>query len=197
MATPLHKKMSHQQLPDEVNSCIVGFLDMVEKAIPTMKVKSASASRAGNKVQVRVTWKQNEKTRVGYFSVNVTKTTKNTKFMRTNSTELVKQIFGSTSYVEKHNRSLWVNKDVVEELEAAISDQSFLDSIEPIRTEIIARMSAVIESGEHKSNAHKNAHMRASNGLKSILDYALRTGITDNEINDMVREALVRNVMVS
>jgi hypothetical protein len=126
-------------------------------AIPTLELKTASASRAGNRVQARLTWKEGGKKQLGYVSVPVIKG----------------QMTG-------------------------ISPASLVESVFRLDARAYAAIEQSAESGSvHQANRRKRNQKRARKALASTLDYVLQAGISDDEVHEMLKEALVRHTMES
>ena len=181
---------------------LVAFL---EKAIPTMSVKTASASRAGHAIQVRITYLENKK-RLGYYSEQLHKG--RIPFSAITPTTLIKQVFrlhnrignwmkSTSSRGLEASRSQKIMKDVISNLNSGIV-LAYVDSLCPI---IYSMMGQVIRDGECvKARLNRN-QKRAKKSLASTLDYAFSSGVSDDEVRDMLREmlreAIVRHTMES
>ena len=59
------------------------------------------------------------------------------------------------------------------------------------------KMQAVVRSGKPKIIRKTKNQIRARKSLSVELDFALSSGISEDELHNMLREALVRNVQDS
>jgi len=91
------------------------------------------------------------------------------------------------------SRSQKIMKDVISNLNSGIV-LAYVDSLCPI---IYSMMGQVIRDGECvKARLNRN-QKRAKKSLASTLDYAFSSGVSDDEVRDMLREAIVRHTMES
>lgn len=183
-------------LPGSVGK-IVGI---VEKAIPTMQLKTVSASRAGNKIQARVTWIEDDQPQLGYVSLPLSKG----KLAGTlNPITLVEQSFRLRKRAKEEARIITSNQlatghEIMNEVYDALTvDNPTLASLHPLCLEIVARMKKVIRDGGHTTARAQRNQKRGRKILAAALDYALGFGISDDEAREMLKEAIVRNTMES
>lgn len=183
---------------ESLPNIVAEIMQMVEKAIQTMKVKGVSASRAGRKIQTRVIWKDElGKTRLGYFSATIIK---NKLMNPAIPIELVKKVLGLEAYVTGKsagtNNRFYQPSEVMNEVHDALENMD-LSVLAPICKEINAKMKSVINDGSHVTKSKSYRKEKARKVLTFYLDYALVSGISDTDIRDMVKEAIVRNTMDS
>jgi hypothetical protein len=174
-------------------------------AIPKLKVCNASASPSGKSIQARVTWPENGKVVIGYVTYEVQPT-----LSKTTQRDLIDSIFRveHRAYVEveaynipshtkygngesKYERT----KAISDELDRLIGAQAY-PSLDLICDEVDRKMDEVLKSGVQFANNRKHIKKQATIKLKKTLDEILTAGITDEEIHEMLQEAIVKYIQV-
>lgn len=178
------------------------LIALLEKAMPTMKVKTASASRAGRSIQVRIVYLDGNEKRFGCYSAQVHRG--QIPFSAISPIVLIKRVFRlhnqigdwmestSTRGLDA-SRSQKIMKDVTNNLNSGIV-LAYVDSLCPT---IHSMMMHVIRDDGHTKAQLNNRQKRAKKSLASTLDYVFNSGISDDEVRDMLREAIVRHTMES
>lgn len=176
----------HQEIAD-----ILGY---ITKVVPTMEVKNSSPTRAGTKVQTRITWKEDGKKKLGYYSVAVIKN----KAYFNGWVDILRDT------VRTRDRACDISNDIhqVNQIEALVTtavsaDVELQKLMAPIAKQINAQVMKVIASGTMSTVRNRRNRLRAQKSLVASLDFALNSGIADDDVRAMLREAVVRHTMNS
>ena len=186
-------KSKHYHAPDIVAEIVAS----VEAAVPTMKVKTASTTRAGNKVQARVTYRYEGGKQVGYVSRGIYKGST----FGYEPIQLIEQALRLHTRVEEscsQQRTEFHSDDILSEVrEALTADPETLNTLIPLCDEVQRKMQSIVRSGKPKAAKKARNQIRARKSLSEILDFALLSGISEDELRTTLKEAVVRNVMDS
>lgn len=178
---------------------VASIVAAVEAAIPSLEVRTASASRAGNKIQARLVWDEGGKRQLGYVSVGVGKSGVPQVAPRTLLDQALRlsararagaEAAGATGS-DRWQRAAAIESEVRDALE------SLHPSVQGLCDEVHRKMKAVHRDGGHQANRRARNQKRAREALASTLDYVLSNGVSDDEVRTMLKEALVRHTMES
>jgi hypothetical protein len=189
------------------------MLAHVKAVAPLMQVRNASASPAGRKIQARVVWPENGKTIIGYASVHVPYhepgkpvpplPTLTPRAMLDQVCRLYDRaqlaVAAVPAVVSNQSVSNWQRpSDITNWIGTRLdADTALLTSLQPLCDEIHKRMKAVYQASGHHSTKRQHAKKRALITLRDTLDHVLKAGVSDDEIKEMLQEAMVRATMES
>lgn len=192
----------------QLNKVADQIIGSFKKALPTMVVKTASASRAGNKIQARLTWTENGKKQLGYLSTYLTKgklaasplppgsVIQQTFRARERATDIVTSQPGVSVAT---GPDLYGNVNSIENIviSTLTQDGAVVAKLALLCHEVHQKMEKVVADGGHRTARQSRNQIRSRKSLASTLDFALNSGISDDEVRDMLKEAIVRHTMNS
>lgn len=174
----------------------------LEAIVPTLQVKTASASRAGRRVQARLTWTEpgSGKQGLGYCSWLVHQGKLSPVSPRGFADAVLRVEQRAARYVEQSReggRSYERVDDVHKEALEGLEKSGCFSQVLQLQQEAFKKVQAVVRAGGHQSARRNNTQKRARETLASTLDFVLAAGISDDEVREMLKEALVRHTMES
>ena len=191
----------------------------VLKVVPTVVVKNASASPAGRSIQCRVAWPNPAGgVHLGYVAVSVPEKpsdplaavdprllTEQALRVRARADEAVAADpwTQATGAARQAGHSQWerqraVHQDAMDRLFQTNGQGSpVLALLQPVCDEVNRKIAGVRKDGGHHSQRRGHSQKRARKALAETLDFVLASGVTDDEVKEMLKEALVRHVMSS
>ena len=196
-----HMSTMKQRDIDTANRIIQDILT----AIPHLKVCNASASPTGKYIQARVTWTENGKIVIGYYSINISTTN---ILPKTNQYDLIASIFRIQdrifNAVEAYNiprNTPYDSDESVYKITALIRNKIFntflletYSCLVPICDEIDRKLKETFTSGVQFSNNRTHIKKQAKKKLMKTLDEILSAGVTDEEIQGILEEAIVKYI---
>ena len=180
---------------------IVAEADRLEHCLSTAEVRTASPSRSGKKIQVRVVWKEPDGSNgLGYFSIyptivqqavmNVTATSATQDFLH--------EIFRLNDWAFKKggwkDRGFWL-KALEDELDTRPAFTS--SGAVALQKDATTKLRAVVTNGKHHGSRAAHLKKKARAHLTGALDHALQSGLHDDEIREMLKLAMVKHTMDS
>lgn len=201
------------QIPESSIRKVHDLVQKVSHRIGTSQVKTASPSRSQGKIQVRVTWlDENGKRGIGYYSVPTATITKGSVIIsvwdfvscvfrvRTEISALVSEL--STQVTR--GPFFFDKKDTAGKLTGVLLDlltQNRLLNKESPASHLcdaaVEKIYACVREGRHHSARSERMRKKGRTYLESALCFALKNGVTDDEIKEMVDMAFVRQIMDS
>ena len=149
---------------------------------------SASASPAGNKIQVRVTWKDEEnKTVIGYNSYRVDS-------LRKKSFD---QLFVSEFIVSVFYGIIGYRNDFLSVFEERMKEDEFKKKVGKLAKTAFDTLKEALDKGTHAQKRNLKDRKDATEALNYWIPLALKAGMEPKEINQMIKEAVVKLVHAS
>jgi len=183
--------------------------DRILVCLQTSQVKTASPSRSGFKVQVRVAWKEpSGKPGLGYFSVH-TGSMSNQGHRVNNPAALMRDfaesIFRTKDWALRVGSTApgpvsygWtdIEKALLDKLDVAgeFAPKSKLDKLSQ---HAMKEMRAVVASGKDQRIKRIKTRSKARDYLYQAIMYGLESGLRDDEVRELVKQALVEHTMKS
>lgn len=176
----------------------------IQKCLQSAKVKTASPSRGGFKVQVRVTWKDLAgKPGLGYFSMHTAMVSKAANHTSQKWTrDFVNAVFRVEDWAKAEESkdaskdSHLLQKKVLDELEK-LGEFAVGSPAEKLTDKAFKEIRAVVASGKDQKVKRIRGRLKARDYLHQAIMYALREGLRDDEVRDLVKECLVEHTMKS
>ncbi len=179
--------------PEEGQKHILDTVTFLKSVISTSKVLTASSSVTGRRIQIRVQYIHNGKKRLGYYSNHLNSVVKKLSpgvegFLKKVSC-LEKRAKGYASNMYQYSH---VCIKVLDE-----EDPQWKSKFLPVINEAIEKMHQVAISGQPQRNTESHLHKKAADYLSGALKYAITNGVTEVEVSDMLKIALVENTLDS
>ena len=178
----IQKVMTSEEAAKEVAEQII-------KILPTVTVMTASPTRSGRSIQVRVTWEELGKKQLGYFSVSAlygirANDVKWMNFVRAafRLDERMEDLAPGRGYHGQDLMDIFLKRKVT---------HWFMKFAKEAELKILA----VIDSGKASKIRKSSKLKKAREYLTQALDHVLKEGLSDTEVRDLLREAMVRNTM--
>jgi len=188
--------MSSDHIPKDV----ADFAANIRHCISNAKVKTATPTRSQNKIQTRIAWKNLDGTNgLGYFSVSTT--TAEALALRgghrIKDENFIDEIF-------RVNKWAW-NEGEYDTYEANMRSRQFhielkrvgITSTQKISELIDGTLEAIkkcVKAGKHKTARESRMKQKAKSYISGAVDFAIKNGLKDQDIRDLINEAFVRNV---
>lgn len=181
--------------------------DRIETCLKTAQVKTASPSRAGFRVQVRVSWKEpGGKPGLGYFALdtsNVGNVTA-TKYPLALRRDFVSALFRAEKWAAAAYAAAPSEIGGWSQFERAMLDaldsRGTLDdkaAVDKLLQQSLKAIQTVVNAGKDQKVRRIRNKKKAKDYLYQALIYALGSGLRDDEVRDLVKQALVEHTMKS
>lgn len=182
-----------------VSTIVANVIEEIENVLGTITFKSTSVSVAGRRIQSRITWLEKGKIQLGYYSHPVIVVANKSSILGGACTpvELVSQGLRIHARIEEYNIAKKYGSEIQSEVYEALRNLDSLKVLLPICKKINAEMSKIVKNENHLEARSKHTKKRARKALASTLDHALSSGLSDNEVRDIVKLAFVRHTMES
>lgn len=174
---------------------------IIDRAIDTFEVKTASISRSGYMVQVRVLYELPEpndgKQKLGYFSVS-NQAPKKADF-KLNPVEVLKDVIRFDKLVEDaglYGEDVYDLKDGLNDSIKNINGDRF-ERLKKLADECKKKLIDAVKDGADVRVRRKANYEKAKDYLGKNLRYALSSGLDEDEIKEMLKVAIVENTMKS
>jgi len=198
---------THQQDLDTASA----IMQYVMGAIAGLKVCNTSPSPAGRKVQTRLTWAENGKTHIGYLSHYIPGSiywapTKIKRFTPIEMIETVLRVYEKIRNVvkaynipgaTKHGNgetSLERTQFIEGEVRRFLYAHTY-PTLDPICDQVLKDMEASCAKGAHHDNKREHVKKQARKQLKTCLNEILKAGVTDEEIHEILSDAICEYVI--
>ena len=184
-----------------------------------LKVCGTSVSPAGRKIQTRVTWSEGGKTVIGYVSQYLSTPASALPCAKFPPVTLLQEIFRirdrigkwldtqpSIIQIPKAPRSIpgesrWERLRYIEtEVNRILHEKEAngaLMYLTPICDKIFQDQEKVRMSDAQLENSREHLKKQARKNLRACLDQILADGLTEEEINEFLKEALVKTIFVT
>ncbi len=180
------------------------FAATIARRIATAQVKTATPSRAQNKIQARVTWTEPDgRPGLGYYSMDCSaaeglgKKTSGPR-MKNFVDDLVRTLQWAKARAAKDGYA--DHGPFQEELHDELTTLGVFNAtagIHDLLKKAMASIQACAQTGLHRNQRRSKNQEKAKDYLMSNIMFALKNGLTDAEINDVVQLAFVKHTMES
>jgi hypothetical protein len=181
------------------------FAETIAHRIATAKVKTATPSRSQNKIQVRVTWTEpNGKPGLGYYSMDTgTAESLGKKSSGPLLKNFVDDLFRTLQWAKAHAEKKYrsddygpFQSDLHDEL-IGLGIFTATAGIHDLYKKAMASIQTCVQAGLHRSQRRTKNQEKAKAFLENNILFALKNGLTDADINDVVQLAFVKHTMES
>ena len=180
------------------------FARTIVHRIATAEVKTATPSRAQNKIQVRIAWAEpGGKPGLGYLSMYSTAAEKAGRGNGPLLKDFLDEVFRVVQWAKHLARKEGCEADwgaYHEDLHADLSSLGVFNTtgrLHEIHTDSIAAIYECAKSGIHLSVRKTKNQEKAKKYLDSCIQFALQNGMKDDEINEIIKLAFVKHTMES
>ncbi len=184
------------------------FANVLAHRIKTAQVKTATPSRAQNRIQVRIAWKEpNGNPGLGYYSMHI-QTAESLAKKHSGGPSLfnfIDDVFRIISWAkaathDKHGSISWDYGEIHQSVRDELTACGALNGTAKIHTlygECMQAIAACFRAGKHNTARTAKNREKAKEAIGRVIAFALANGMNDKEIREYIDVAFVQHTMDS
>lgn len=172
-----------------------GLLSLIENAVLTSEMKTSSHSRAGRRIQTRITYQWGQKPDLGYVAYTVEEAEKLPEDADITHHPMVFDLAVQIFRLEKRIPSGVMLSELKDELARGEAWTVLVDLANHVRRQLTAVLTA--NQNANVNITHPKKHLRRDGealllSLRSVVERCLTTGVQPDDIREAVQNTLVQ-----